>query len=58
MKFQSKDETSSKDDLASLLQDCRLLRKDDLQVNRIYKYCSIWARNVKISHVSLNTRNI
>ncbi|VDH90552.1 E3 ubiquitin-protein ligase EDD1, partial [Mytilus galloprovincialis] len=32
VKFQTKDEPPSKDDLTTLLQDCRLLRKDDLQV--------------------------
>ncbi|XP_052085872.1 E3 ubiquitin-protein ligase UBR5-like isoform X2 [Mytilus californianus] len=32
VKFQTKDEQPSKDDLTTLLQDCRLLRKDDLQV--------------------------
>lgn len=32
VKFQNKEDLTNKDDLTSLLQDCRLLRKDELQV--------------------------
>ena len=45
VKFHSRDNdgaSSSKDDGSTLLQDCRLLRKDELQVTVALCVCVIW----------------